>query len=114
MSLVTRCPACATTFKVVRDQLRISDGWVRCGRCSHVFDATLDLHEAPDGPPAASAASPSASASASASAPAASTEPPSSSDAIEDADFFDDEPEDREPPQAGAAPSEAELVPAPE
>jgi predicted Zn finger-like uncharacterized protein len=49
MSLVTRCPACTTTFKVVRDQLRISDGWVRCGRCSHVFDATLDLHEAPDG-----------------------------------------------------------------
>ncbi|MGR4867862.1 zinc-ribbon and DUF3426 domain-containing protein [Variovorax sp. LARHSF232] len=45
MRLVTRCPACATTFKVVRDQLRISDGWVRCGRCSEVFDATLDLHE---------------------------------------------------------------------
>ena len=48
MRLVTRCPACATTFKVVRDQLRISDGWVRCGRCSEVFDATLDLHEAED------------------------------------------------------------------
>lgn len=49
MSLVTRCPACTTTFKVVRDQLRISDGWVRCGRCSNVFDATLDLHETADG-----------------------------------------------------------------
>lgn len=48
MSLVTRCPSCATTFKVVRDQLRISDGWVRCGRCSKVFDATLDLQESPD------------------------------------------------------------------
>ncbi|MBO9652507.1 MAG: zinc-ribbon and DUF3426 domain-containing protein [Variovorax sp.] len=46
MSLVTRCPACATPFKVVRDQLRISDGWVRCGRCSQVFDATVDLQEA--------------------------------------------------------------------
>jgi len=45
MSLVTRCPACATTFKVVRDQLRISDGWVRCGRCSEIFDANTDLHE---------------------------------------------------------------------
>ena len=43
MSLVTRCPACATAFKVVPDQLRISEGWVRCGRCSHVFDATLHL-----------------------------------------------------------------------
>ena len=60
MRLVTRCPACATTFKVVRDQLRISDGWVRCGRCSEVFDATLDLQEtdeegAPISPPPASA-----------------------------------------------------------
>jgi len=50
MSLVTRCPACATTFKVVRDQLRISDGWVRCGRCSEVFDAMLDLQESADAP----------------------------------------------------------------
>ena len=56
MSLVTRCPSCATTFKVVRDQLRISDGWVRCGRCSKVFDATLDLQEAPDAGTAAPAA----------------------------------------------------------
>ncbi|VWX58179.1 conserved hypothetical protein [Burkholderiales bacterium 8X] len=48
MSLVTRCPACATTFKVVKDQLRISDGWVRCGRCSQVFDANDDLRETPD------------------------------------------------------------------
>lgn len=43
MSFITRCPACATAFKVVPDQLKISDGWVRCGRCQQVFDATLDL-----------------------------------------------------------------------
>ena len=49
MSLATRCPECGTTFKVVRDQLRISDGWVRCGRCSHVFDGTEHLHD-PDAP----------------------------------------------------------------
>jgi predicted Zn finger-like uncharacterized protein len=54
MSLVTRCPACETTFKVVKDQLRISDGWVRCGRCSQVFDATVDLREAPESAPAPS------------------------------------------------------------
>jgi len=48
LSLVTRCPACSTQFKVVRDQLRISDGWVRCGRCSQVFDASLDLRESTD------------------------------------------------------------------
>ncbi|MGJ7488982.1 zinc-ribbon and DUF3426 domain-containing protein [Variovorax sp. ZT4R33] len=45
MSLATRCPECGTTFKVVRDQLRISDGWVRCGRCSHVFDGNEHLHD---------------------------------------------------------------------
>lgn len=43
MSLITRCPHCATSFKVVADQLRISDGWVRCGHCKEVFDATEQL-----------------------------------------------------------------------
>ncbi len=43
MSFITRCPACATSFKVVADQLKISDGWVRCGHCHQIFDATLDL-----------------------------------------------------------------------
>lgn len=32
-------------FKVVPDQLKISDGWVRCGHCSDVFDATLYLEK---------------------------------------------------------------------
>jgi predicted Zn finger-like uncharacterized protein len=43
MGFITRCPACATAFKVVPDQLKISEGWVRCGHCQEVFDATLDL-----------------------------------------------------------------------
>ena len=43
MSLIIRCPACATQFKVVSDQLKLSDGWVRCGHCSDVFDATRYL-----------------------------------------------------------------------
>lgn len=30
-------------FRVVPDQLKISDGWVRCGHCTDVFDATLYL-----------------------------------------------------------------------
>ena len=47
MSQITRCPSCATLFKVVPDQLRISDGWVRCGHCKKVFDATLSLQKAP-------------------------------------------------------------------
>ena len=43
MSLIARCPACQTLFKVVPDQLRISEGWVRCGSCEAVFDASLHL-----------------------------------------------------------------------
>ena len=45
MSQVTRCPACGTSFKVVPDQLRISQGWVRCGQCSEIFDASQSLRE---------------------------------------------------------------------
>lgn len=33
-------------FKVVPDQLRISQGWVRCGKCEEVFDASAHLQEA--------------------------------------------------------------------
>ena len=58
MSQITRCPSCATLFKVVPDQLRISDGWVRCGHCKKVFDATLSLQKAPAPvPPSGKAAS---------------------------------------------------------
>jgi predicted Zn finger-like uncharacterized protein len=30
-------------FKVVPDQLRVSEGWVRCGQCEEVFDANANL-----------------------------------------------------------------------
>lgn len=45
MSFIARCPACQTSYKVVPDQLRISDGWVRCGQCGEVFDASQQLME---------------------------------------------------------------------
>lgn len=47
MTLATKCPACATVFRVVQDQLRISEGWVRCGRCSEVFNAVAAMVEVP-------------------------------------------------------------------
>jgi len=34
-------------FKVVTDQLKVSQGWVRCGQCADVFDASLHLHSMP-------------------------------------------------------------------
>ena len=61
MSLITRCPACSTLFRVVPDQLRISAGWVRCGHCAEVFDAQAHLQastpgaERPEARPPASA-----------------------------------------------------------
>jgi len=51
MSMATRCIACGTIFRVVQDQLKVSEGWVRCGRCDEVFnalDGLFDLeHEQP-------------------------------------------------------------------
>ena len=45
MSLATRCTACGTAFRVVQDQLKVSEGWVRCGRCSEVFNALEGLFD---------------------------------------------------------------------
>ncbi len=45
MSLATRCTACGTVFRVVQDQLKVSEGWVRCGRCNEVFSALEGLFD---------------------------------------------------------------------
>jgi predicted Zn finger-like uncharacterized protein len=61
MSLATRCVACGTVFRVVQDQLKVSEGWVRCGRCGSVFSALeglfdLDREAAPTWTPSQQAA----------------------------------------------------------
>ncbi len=43
MSLVTRCPDCGTTFRVLPAQLSARGGRVRCGKCSAVFDGVANL-----------------------------------------------------------------------
>jgi len=58
-------------FKVVPDQLRVSEGWVRCGQCSEIFDATQNM--LPPVAPEASVAQPIA---ASTGAPAPTSTPP--------------------------------------
>ena len=64
MSLATRCTSCGTVFRVVQDQLKVSEGWVRCGRCQQVFnalEALFDLErEAPPQRPAPPPVSPDA------------------------------------------------------
>jgi predicted Zn finger-like uncharacterized protein len=53
MSFATRCTSCGTIFRVVVDQLKVSEGWVRCGRCHAVFDAEQGLFDLEhDAPPA--------------------------------------------------------------
>jgi predicted Zn finger-like uncharacterized protein len=63
MSLVTRCTSCGTMFKVVADQLKISDGWVRCGQCATVFDAQSNLVTEPFAQSSAPIVTPASSAS---------------------------------------------------
>jgi predicted Zn finger-like uncharacterized protein len=48
VSLVTRCPRCATAFRVQPGQLSAQKGQVRCGKCNTVFDGIAALvHPAP-------------------------------------------------------------------
>jgi predicted Zn finger-like uncharacterized protein len=39
MALITSCPNCGTSFRVTPLHLQAHGGDVRCGRCSHVFNA---------------------------------------------------------------------------
>nr|WP_315261942.1 zinc-ribbon and DUF3426 domain-containing protein [uncultured Limnohabitans sp.] len=57
---ITHCPQCETAFKVSPQQLELAKGWVRCGRCAHVFEAALHFETPPDipEPPAPSADAP--------------------------------------------------------
>ncbi len=45
MTLATSCPTCGTVFKVIEDQLKVSEGWVRCGHCHSVFNALEGLFD---------------------------------------------------------------------
>lgn len=41
-ALFTRCPGCATVFRVSAAQLALREGQVRCGHCRAVFDANKE------------------------------------------------------------------------
>lgn len=45
--MLTRCPACATHFRVTAEQLKVRSGRVRCGACQQVFNALDVLIEEP-------------------------------------------------------------------
>lgn len=58
--MFTVCPKCTLTLAVTAGDLRIGQGYVRCGRCSNVFNALLKLTEAPGEGDAAAATPPQA------------------------------------------------------
>jgi len=110
MTLATRCPGCQTLFKVVPDQLRVSEGWVRCGRCAEVFNAAQHLVDPDTGqtrhapievhrafmPPVAAGEPASAAATGAASSAAADDDalaPPRARDYVIDAPSSDDGPQ---------------------
>lgn len=43
MTTLTRCPACATAFRITTEQLVSRQGQVRCGKCAAVFNALENL-----------------------------------------------------------------------
>ncbi len=105
--MFTVCPKCALTLVVTAADLRVAQGYVRCGRCLNVFNALARLSEERPGaaaapqPEAANAAQPEQSGPSQSSAPepCAPREPPEPS-----------APESDEPPQP-PAPDRTDLPP---
>lgn len=56
--MFTVCPKCALTLVVTAADLRVAQGYVRCGRCSSVFNALAQLSDERAAARAAEAASP--------------------------------------------------------
>src|SRR3990170_7314175 len=52
-SMITKCPACGTLFRVTPEQLQAHQGQVRCGRCMTVFDGLVALAALPEPVPEA-------------------------------------------------------------
>ena len=51
MAIVTLCPQCQTGFSVQPEHLSAADGWVKCGKCEHLFQVDQHLFEMDDPQP---------------------------------------------------------------
>lgn len=74
VGMFTICPKCALTLVVTAADLRIAQGYVRCGRCSSVFNALARLTEERQGGAGASGTAPESEPPPAAAPPAASPE----------------------------------------
>jgi len=61
--MFTVCPKCALTLVVTAQDLRVAQGYVRCGRCSNVFNAIVGLSEDRTGSASGGAPAPNSTAS---------------------------------------------------
>ena len=100
--MFTVCPKCALTLVVTAADLRVAQGYVRCGRCSSVFNALARLTEERGGAslPAAEAAAALERAAAQADGAAAAVEEPAVevADPMEDAAAPEARAEEESPP----------------
>ena len=77
--MFTVCPKCALTLVVTAADLRVAQGYVRCGRCSNVFNALARLSEDRQAAAAAAQAQASQEASSASKPPPASPQRPETS-----------------------------------
>ncbi|HEX8757823.1 MAG TPA: zinc-ribbon and DUF3426 domain-containing protein [Steroidobacteraceae bacterium] len=108
--MFTVCPKCALTLAVTTADLRIAQGYVRCGRCLNVFNALARLsEERPAVVPAPNASAPAAAApdasAADAGAPAPDAGPADSSPGLSRQGADTASPQGASPPPEWAAPS---------
>jgi len=125
--MLTICPKCALTLLVTAEDLRVAQGYVRCGRCSSVFNALARLTEErqePEGPPESAPTQPSVEESpasaptSAASAPAQAREgdapPPPPSAAVSDEDAIPDDALEFDPVRTDVSSVFVEPPPSPE
>src|SRR5207253_175702 len=125
--MLTICPKCALTLLVTAEDLRVAQGYVRCGRCSSVFNALARLTEErqePEGPPESAPTQPSVEESpasaltSAATVPARAREndapPPPPPPAVSDEDAIPDDALEFDPARTDASSVFVEPPPSPE
>src|SRR5438067_492641 len=126
-SMLTIWPKCALTLLVTAEDLRIAQGYVRCGRCSSVFNALARLTEErqePEGPPESAptqpsveespASAPTSAASAPGEARGNDAPPPRPPSAVSDEDAIPDDALEFDPASTDASSVFVEPPPSPE
>jgi predicted Zn finger-like uncharacterized protein len=88
--MFTVCPKCALTLTVTAADLRVAQGFVRCGQCTNVFNALLGLSDERQPPPASpEVTAPEPRPVEESSAPAAETSPADEGAALSDEDSIE-------------------------